>query len=243
MNQDEKEQEGLEFRDHKKDTPVMEKPVKKEPDSIDAEANEDAELEAGETENASRQKLNGKSEAKSKAEDQHERDGKPETSTDEIKREVKRELNEAPHAKENGNPKKNGTDYPDRVNGKPNTDPKINPERIADPQTEIEDLVDHIKDYLDTRRELFVLKMFNKIFTIVSNTVIGSVLGFLGIVVFLFLSVGAAMWVGSLMENAYTGFFIVAGFYAVLGLFIYLLREKLIKKPIMDKLVNQMLND
>jgi hypothetical protein len=114
---------------------------------------------------------------------------------------------------------------------------------VDDPKTEIEDLVDHFKDYVNTGRELYALKLMHKIFSASASALVWGIVIFLGLIAFLFLSIGAALWVGSLLENNFLGFFIVAGFYGIVATVIYLGREKMIKKPFETKLIDHMLND
>ena len=114
---------------------------------------------------------------------------------------------------------------------------------VQDPKTEIEDLVDHFKDYLNTGRELYMLKLLHRIFAASASALVWGIVIFLGLLVFLFISTGAALWVGSLIGNNYLGFFIVAGFYALIAAVIYIGREKLIKVPFENKLIDRILND
>jgi len=47
---------------------------------------------------------------------------------------------------------------------------------------------------------------------------------------------------GALMGQAYIGFFIVAGFYVLVAIILFIFRNKWIKKPLNDSMINQMLN-
>lgn len=64
-----------------------------------------------------------------------------------------------------------------------------------------------------------------------------------GIVLFLLMaSMGASFWLGELLESTYLGFFAVAGFYLVLLLIVYLLRKWLVKRPIENTVIKELLN-
>ena len=59
---------------------------------------------------------------------------------------------------------------------------------------------------------------------------------------FITLNFGIALWLGDLIGKIHYGFFVVAGFYALIGLILYIFRNKWIKKPLNDSMINEMLN-
>jgi hypothetical protein len=58
---------------------------------------------------------------------------------------------------------------------------------------------------------------------------------------FLILNIGVALWLGDLLGKSYYGFFAVSGFYAVLALFFFIFRDQMIKKPLNNSIINQVL--
>jgi hypothetical protein len=59
---------------------------------------------------------------------------------------------------------------------------------------------------------------------------------------FITLNFGISLWLGALMGQSYLGFFVVAGFYGLAGIILYAFRNKWIKKPLNNSMINQMLN-
>jgi hypothetical protein len=59
----------------------------------------------------------------------------------------------------------------------------------------------------------------------------------------LFISFGAAFYFGSVLGGIHYGFFIVAGFYALLGLILYMLRIKCLKEKINNFIIRQIFKD
>lgn len=57
----------------------------------------------------------------------------------------------------------------------------------------------------------------------------------------LILNIGIALWIGHLLGQTYYGFFIVAGFYGVASLIIYLFRHQWLKQPLNNLLVRKIL--
>jgi len=106
----------------------------------------------------------------------------------------------------------------------------------------VESLVEHIESYTKTTIELTKLKTLRGGSKAASNAAVTIVLLLLGCFTLLFLSTGAAIWIGKLLDSVYAGFFIVAGFYAVLGLLFYLLRDRLIKRPISNSIIQHFID-
>ncbi|HCL84295.1 MAG TPA: hypothetical protein DIC22_09980 [Chitinophagaceae bacterium] len=105
----------------------------------------------------------------------------------------------------------------------------------------IKTLIDQSKDYLDTKIELNKLKAIDKSADVLSSVVVMVAMIFIGSLFILFISIALALLLGNMMGAYYYGFFTVGGFYALLMLLIYLQRDKWIKTPIANGLINKML--
>lgn len=57
----------------------------------------------------------------------------------------------------------------------------------------------------------------------------------------LILNLGIALWLGELLGKSYYGFFIVAGFYLILGIVLHFFLYNWIKKPVSDSIISQVL--
>ena len=109
-------------------------------------------------------------------------------------------------------------------------------------QTEtIKTLIDKSKDYLETRIELTKLKTIDKSADVLSTVVVTVSMLFVSFLLILFISLAVALYLGKMLGEYYYGFFIMAGFYAIVLLVIYLKREKWIKTPIANELISKML--
>jgi|SRR5450432_3415088 hypothetical protein len=105
----------------------------------------------------------------------------------------------------------------------------------------IKTLIDKSKDYLDTKIELTRLKTIDKSADVLSTVVVTVSILFVSAVLILFASLGLALLIGKMLGAYHYGFFIMAGFYAIILLVIYVKREKWIKTPIANELINKML--
>lgn len=91
-----------------------------------------------------------------------------------------------------------------------------------------------IRSYLELTEEYIELKIFKILMRFVTTS-IKSILITLGVLfVLFFLSVGVSFAIGDNLNSNYLGFIIVAGFYLVISLLIYLFRKQL-NKPILAK--------
>ena len=104
----------------------------------------------------------------------------------------------------------------------------------------IESLFEKAEVYAQTNIELFKLKSIGKSADVVSTIVSKLVLFIVIFLVVLTLNIGLALWLGELIGKYYYGFFIIAGFYTLLGILLYFSHEKLIKIPINDTIIDHL---
>lgn len=117
------------------------------------------------------------------------------------------------------------------------------PVEIEDPQTEIEQLSDHLRQYISLRRELFELKLWDKISGATSAAIAWGLIIFFGAISFFLLSAGLAWLVGMSAGQVYIGFLVVAGALGLLATLIYLGRNKFLQKPLTDRFIEHLVNE
>ncbi len=102
-------------------------------------------------------------------------------------------------------------------------------------------LIEDTERYIETKTELWKLKAVDKstemAASVVSQLII-TLTAFIGIIA---LNTAIALLLGKWLGEAYYGFFIVAGFYFLLGLILYAARKSLIKTPFYNAVVNKIL--
>jgi hypothetical protein len=103
----------------------------------------------------------------------------------------------------------------------------------------VEKLIDDVKEYAETRMDIIVLNLQDKISAIISSIASVLLLTVLSLFVVFFLSIGVAWWIGQATESPSIGFFCIAGFYLLLAAIIAFNREKLIKAPIINALLKK----
>ncbi len=105
----------------------------------------------------------------------------------------------------------------------------------------IKTLIDKSKDYLDTKLELTKLKTIDKSADVLSTVIVMVSMIAIGFLFILFFSIAVALLLGRALGAYHYGFFIVGGVYAIILLIIYVQRERWIKTPIANGLINKML--
>ena len=106
----------------------------------------------------------------------------------------------------------------------------------------LEELFEKLRDYAETRVDLFKLKSIHKISGFMSSLIASLVLVILLCTVLLCITVGLALLVGAWIGSSSAGFFIVGAFYLIIGLVFYSMRGKLIKTPISNKLIKELID-
>jgi uncharacterized membrane protein YqjE len=99
------------------------------------------------------------------------------------------------------------------------------------------DWFDSATDYFEARWNLGVLDLSEKSAKAVSNIVSILIIGVIGTLTLLFLSLGIAWLIGEKLNSVASGYFIVALFYALVGIILYLIKDKFIKVPIVNAFI------
>ncbi|OSZ81482.1 hypothetical protein CAP36_09700 [Chitinophagaceae bacterium IBVUCB2] len=103
----------------------------------------------------------------------------------------------------------------------------------------IEQIVSKAGDLAETKMEIWKLKAAGKISETVSSLISLIAIIVLAAASLIILSFGAAFWIGKELDNTSYGFFIVGGFYALIGLLVYFFRKDLIKEPLSNLIADK----
>lgn len=104
----------------------------------------------------------------------------------------------------------------------------------------LEGLTDHVKEYINTRVELTKLHLAEKTSMVLSNMIAVTIVVLLFLFVIVFGSIAGAWAISEWIGKSYSGFLIVAGFYLLLGIIVWVARDKLIRFPIMNAIIKQL---
>lgn len=113
--------------------------------------------------------------------------------------------------------------------------------------TEFSEMLDgfkhQFKSYMSTCYELYALKALQKVSIAAASILIVAMLALFVILLLVFVGIGLAIWLNETMAHTFCGFFIVAGFYALLAVLVYAFRKKWIRRTIQDGIICEMLKE
>lgn len=105
----------------------------------------------------------------------------------------------------------------------------------------IEGFIEKTVEYGKSSLELAKLKALDKTADVVSSLLANSVVVVVLFAFMLFLNLGLALWIGKTLGEIYLGFIVMAGFYSISVILIYLFMLKWIKKCVGNMLIKLML--
>ncbi len=112
-------------------------------------------------------------------------------------------------------------------------------EAINQIKDKAEGIFDDTTEYLEARWNLGVLNASSKAADTISTIATTLIIGTLGLIILIFLSVGVALLIGEKLDSASSGFFYVGVFYAVIGIIIYAIKDRYIKLPIVNSFIKK----
>lgn len=91
---------------------------------------------------------------------------------------------------------------------------------------------EEIKEYISVRSKIFSLQIAETAANLISNLISNAAALLFFIIFFVFASIGLAFLVGQWVDNTAGGFFIVAGFYLLIGIVIWAIKGTYIERPL-----------
>jgi hypothetical protein len=104
-------------------------------------------------------------------------------------------------------------------------------------------LMDDVEQFVKTNVELYTLRGTGIATRVVSSLLSSLVVWALVFIVLFMLGMGLALYIGHLMGNMYSGFLLMAAAFALVTIFVYFKRYTMIRKPLMNGLITQILKD
>ncbi len=101
----------------------------------------------------------------------------------------------------------------------------------------LEELIETCSTYIQARMRLTVLQLSEKTSKIASDFLTIIILVILFLFAFIMLNIGLAKWISHGLNNEWGGFFIIGGFYVLLGILLMVMKEKLIRIPLLNAII------
>lgn len=99
----------------------------------------------------------------------------------------------------------------------------------------VEDIQENAKAYLESSISYYKLWGFKVAMKSTTLILKFTLIAICLMIVLLFMSVAAALAIGKLMDSYVVGFLIVAGIYFVLALLLFMIKDKIVEGPILEK--------
>ena len=108
--------------------------------------------------------------------------------------------------------------------------------------TTIEKLIEKAEIYSKTTLELCKYEAVYKSADIFSNLAVKLAVAIVVVLFLLLVNIGLALCVGQYLRETYLGFFVIASGYLCLAILLYVFREKWVKNPVSNFIINKMKN-
>lgn len=107
----------------------------------------------------------------------------------------------------------------------------------------MEELTDSVKEYVNTRVESVKLSVAEKSSALVANLVAGMLVAAVFLFFLIFAGIALALVLGEWTGKMWAGFLIVAGIYLLIGIIVWIAREKIIRLPVMNAMIKQLFSN
>ena len=105
---------------------------------------------------------------------------------------------------------------------------------LFDIKEHIAEAEDSARSYVDSSLQYYRLKSFKSMMQGITVTAKVLLIGAMVAMALLLLSIAASFWIGGLLESNAGGFLVVGGFYILIGLLMYVFKERL-ERPLLRK--------
>jgi hypothetical protein len=114
---------------------------------------------------------------------------------------------------------------------------------MEDKELDTQEVINKVKEYVEVRKELAVLSAVEKGSEVLAKTVTGVILGLLGFFTLLFGSLALGFYLSERIGDTYSGFLIVTGFYLLITILIFMLKDKYMEKPIVNGAIKKFFSE
>lgn len=104
-------------------------------------------------------------------------------------------------------------------------------------------LIDKITEYVNVRKDLVLLKSVDKGSQIFANLIGGVLIFLFAALAFVFGSFALSFYLSEILGNSYIGFLIVAGFYLLIAIILYSIKDNYLEKKFMNVIIAKFFKD
>ncbi len=119
----------------------------------------------------------------------------------------------------------------------------MNSDKLDESKIDLRDLTDDAKEYLNLRMQVVRLNITEKIAAALANFISAGAVVIFVLLFFVFISIGAAYWLGDIFDNIGLGFIVVGGFFVITALIFKLISKKNVKPGLTNMFIKDFNND
>lgn len=103
----------------------------------------------------------------------------------------------------------------------------------------MQEIIDKLKEYVDTRLRLAKLVAIEKSSSAIAEIIAIVIISVFLLLAFLFVSLALGFYISELLGNSYSGFFIVALFYFLVALVVFLIKGNVLERSIVNTIIKK----
>lgn len=114
---------------------------------------------------------------------------------------------------------------------------------MEEKELDAREIIGKVKDYVDVRKEITILSAVEKGSQLFANLATDGLVLLFGVLGILFGSLAAGFYLSEVVGNTYAGFLIVTGFYFLLAIIFYAVKDKYVEKHIINAAIKKFFRD
>lgn len=114
---------------------------------------------------------------------------------------------------------------------------------MEDQELDAQEVIGKVKEYIEVRKELVILTAVEKGSQLFSNLLTDGLVVLFVVLAILFGSLALGFYLSELIGNSYAGFLIITGFYFLLAIIIYSVKDKFLEKRIVNGVIKKVFTD
>lgn len=110
---------------------------------------------------------------------------------------------------------------------------------MEEKELDAREIIAKVKEYVDVRKEIAILSAVDKGSQLFANLVTDGLVLLFGVLGILFGSLAAGFYLSEVIGNTYAGFLVVTGFYFLLAIIFYAVKDKYVEKHIINAAIKK----
>lgn len=110
---------------------------------------------------------------------------------------------------------------------------------MEEKELDAREIIAKVKEYIEVRKEIAILSAVDKGSQLFANLATDGLVLLFGVLGILFGSLAAGFYLSEVIGNTYAGFLIVTGFYFLLAVVFYAVKDKYVEKHIVNAAIKK----